>query len=125
MRFYWLQAHCFQKTDDNELAIRALDAILEEINATGLEMADNFTLSLPNCLKYGFISKGLIETMIKHMNMIISLGNIENLFNSQKYSEVAEILKQTFFSGSYSKVGRMGRPAQLGKYLQIYSKVRI
>uniref|UniRef100_A0AAR5P9I3 Calcineurin-binding protein cabin-1 MEF2-binding domain-containing protein n=1 Tax=Dendroctonus ponderosae TaxID=77166 RepID=A0AAR5P9I3_DENPD len=114
MRFYWLQAHCFQKADDNELAIHALEAILEEINAKGKEIADNFTLSLPNCMKYGFISKGIIETMIKHMNMIISLGNIENLFNSQKYSEVADILKETFFSGSYSKVGRMGRPAQLG-----------
>lgn len=113
VRFYWLQSHCFRKSVENELAIRALEAVLE----AGKTEGEKFSLNLPNCFKYGFISVPIIDKIIKHLNMIISLGNIESLFNMKKYAEVAEVLKHTFHSGSYSKVGRMGRPAQLGKSL--------
>lgn len=115
VRFYWLWSHCFRKNVENELAIRALEVILEEV--AGKNESEKFALNLPNCLKYGFISVQVIDKIIKHLNMIISLGNIESLFNQQKYTEVAEVLKHTFHSGSYSKVGRMGRPAQLGKFV--------
>ncbi|CAH1130403.1 unnamed protein product [Ceutorhynchus assimilis] len=112
-RFYWLQSHCLRKTDFNEVAIVALEAVLAEINVKESN-GDKFSLNIPNSFKYGYISKQIIEKIINHLNMINSLGNVEQLFNAQNYTEAAEILKQTFLSGIYSKVGRMGRPAQLG-----------
>ncbi|XP_066152387.1 calcineurin-binding protein cabin-1-like isoform X2 [Euwallacea fornicatus] len=114
IRFYWLQSHCFRKREANELAIRALETILDDINSREKDSSEKFSFNVPNSLKYGFISSEVIEKIMKHLNMINSLGNIENLFNAQKYAEVADVLKHTFNSGSYSKVGRMGRPAQLG-----------
>ncbi|KAL1517234.1 hypothetical protein ABEB36_001024 [Hypothenemus hampei] len=113
LRYYWLQGHNFRKNDDHELAIRSFEAILEEMNS-GNTTAERFSLNLPNCFKYGFVSREIVEKIIKHLNMISSLGNVEIFFNNQRYREVAETLKQTFHCGSYPKVGRMGRPAQLG-----------
>ncbi|XP_076263012.1 calcineurin-binding protein cabin-1-like isoform X2 [Rhynchophorus ferrugineus] len=114
IRFQWLQAHIFRKTHQNDLAIRSLQLTLEEIEEKETNCSERFSLNLPNFSKYGFITKQIVEKIINHLNMIISLTNVETLFNSQNYQEVIDILKQTFGSGSYSKVGRMGRPAQLG-----------
>ncbi|XP_030756514.1 calcineurin-binding protein cabin-1-like isoform X2 [Sitophilus oryzae] len=114
IRFHWLQSHYFRKTDQNDLAIRALQLIMEEIETKESGSLERFSLNLPNFSKYGFITGQIIEKIIKHLNMMISLSSVESLFNSQQYDEVIDILRLTFGTGSYSKVGRMGRPAQLG-----------
>lgn len=47
-----------------------------------------------------------------------SLSTVEELYNAEKYHEVANIIKTTFNSvGNYPQVGRIGRPAQLGLLL--------
>ncbi|XP_060519435.1 calcineurin-binding protein cabin-1-like isoform X2 [Cylas formicarius] len=113
-RFCWLECHIFRKDDMNDLAIRNLELIMEIIEEHEQNSSDKYALNLPNCFKYGFITKDIVEKIIKYLNMISSLGNVENLYNSGQYKEVSDIIKQTFVAGSHPKVGRMGRPAQLG-----------
>lgn len=114
VRVYWLQSHLFRKENNNDLAITALRLIQEVIEEKETKTKEKYMLSLPNCFKYGLINTEIVEKILKHLNMINSLTIVENLFNSEKYSEVAEILKETFNGGPWPQVGRMGRPAQLG-----------
>lgn len=45
------------------------------------------------------------------------MSQLEKLYDSQKYGEVASILKLTFKMSNPPTHGRMGRPAQLGMLL--------
>ncbi|XP_056640755.1 calcineurin-binding protein cabin-1-like isoform X2 [Diorhabda sublineata] len=115
IRVYWLQSHLFRKENNNDLAITALQLIQEVIEGEEKnKTSEKYMLSLPNCFKYGLVNTEIVEKIFKHLNMINSLTAVENLFNAEKYSQVAEILKETFNGGPCPQVGRMGRPAQLG-----------
>ncbi|KAJ8933154.1 hypothetical protein NQ314_014181 [Rhamnusium bicolor] len=117
-RVFWLRSHIFRKENSNDLSIRSLQLIQEIIAEEETKSNEKYLLSLPNCFRYGLITNQITEKIIKHLGMINSLGTVENLFNLEKYTEVAEILKLTFNnSGNHPQVGRMGRPAQLGLLL--------
>lgn len=48
---------------------------------------------------------------------IDSLSRLEELFDNQRYTEVAEIIKNTFNSINHPTYGKIGRPAQIGMLL--------
>ncbi|XP_072399616.1 uncharacterized protein [Diabrotica undecimpunctata] len=114
IRVYWLQAHLFRKENNNDLAVTALQLIQEAIEEKESSTKEKYMLSLPNCFKYGLINIDITKKIFKHLEMINSLSTVESLFNSEKYTEAADILKETFGGGPCPQVGRMGRPAQLG-----------
>ncbi|XP_050504043.1 calcineurin-binding protein cabin-1 isoform X3 [Diabrotica virgifera virgifera] len=114
IRVYWLQAHLFRKENNNDLAVTALQLIQDAIEEKETSTKEKYMLSLPNCFKYGLINIDITKKIFKHLEMINSLSTVENLFNSEKYKEAADILKDTFNGGPCPQVGRMGRPAQLG-----------
>ncbi|EFA00717.1 hypothetical protein TcasGA2_TC003597 [Tribolium castaneum] len=114
LRVYWLRAHIFRKEGSNDLAIRALELIQEIMLEEEKKRDEKYFLCLPNCFKCGLISNEVTSKILKHLDMITSLNCIETLYNSEKYREVAEILKLTFnSSGNHPTCGKMGRPAQL------------
>ncbi|KAG5899799.1 hypothetical protein JTB14_006132 [Gonioctena quinquepunctata] len=113
-RVFWLRSHLFRKENSVDLAVRSLEVIQEMIEEEEGKNSERYMLSLPNCQKYGLISKDITRKILRHLDMINSLATVEALFNAEKYTEVAEILKLTFNeSGIRPQVGRMGRPAQL------------
>lgn len=117
-RVLWLRSHLFRKENSIELAIRSLLLIQEVIAEEENKSNEKYLLSLPNCFRYGLITNQITKNILKHLDMINSLETVESLYNSEKYVEVSEILKQTFNnSGNHPSVGRMGRPAQLGLLL--------
>lgn len=119
IRVFWLRSYLFQQENSNDLAVRALELIKEVIMEEEIKINDRFLLSLPNCVKQGFISKQIIGKILKRLDLINSLGCVEHLYNSEIYDEVVEIIKSTFSNRSrhHPQVGRLGRPAQLGLLL--------
>jgi hypothetical protein len=118
LRVYWLRAHIFRKEGNNDLAIRALELIQEVMLEEEKKTEEKYFLSLPNCFKCGLLTNEIVSKIFKHLDMITSLNCIEELFNSEKYRDVAEILKLTFnSSGHHPTSGKMGRPAQLAMLL--------
>ncbi|XP_049819856.1 calcineurin-binding protein cabin-1-like isoform X2 [Aethina tumida] len=115
-RVYWLRAHLFRMENDNDLAARSLLLVEELINEEEKKSADKYFLYLPNCMKFGIITSKVAEKILKHLDVVNSLGTVQNLYKEERYVEVAEIIKATFsLPGSNSiQVGRVGRPAQLG-----------
>lgn len=119
IRVYWLKSYLFRKENSNDLAARDLELIEEVIVDEETKHNEKYLLNLPNCLKHGLITKQVIERILKHLDLINSLSCVENLYNSEKYIEVAEIIKTTFaiHTRHHPQVGRLGRPAQLGMLL--------
>lgn len=119
IRVFWLRSHLFRKENCNDLAVRALELIEEVIIEEETKLNQRYFLSLPNCFKHGVITKQVIEKILKHLDLINSLGCVENLYNSEKYNEVSAIIKGTFENHTrhHPQVGRLGRPAQLGLLL--------
>ncbi|RZC42711.1 calcineurin-binding protein cabin-1, partial [Asbolus verrucosus] len=118
IRVYWLRTHIFRKEGNNDLAIRALELIQEVILEEEKRSDEKYFLSLPNCFKCGLVTNEIASKILKHLDMITSLNCIEELYNAEKYREVAEILKLTFnSSGNHPTCGKMGRPAQLAMLL--------
>ncbi|XP_022907944.2 calcineurin-binding protein cabin-1-like isoform X2 [Onthophagus taurus] len=113
-RVNWLRTHIYRKANQNVLSIIALQSISDVIEN---ESNSNFKICLPNCIKYGYIMESIIHKLLRNLEMIDSLTQLEKLFDSQKYAEVAEILKLTFNISNPPTYGRMGRPAQLGMLL--------
>ncbi|CAG9860246.1 unnamed protein product [Phyllotreta striolata] len=114
IRLFWLESHLFRKEKNNDLAINSLHLIKEAIEEEESNSKEKYMLSLPNCFKYGLVNGGIICKILKHLDIISSLSLVENMYNSEKYREVADILKATFNGGPCLQVGRLGRPAQLG-----------
>lgn len=119
IRVYWLRSHLFRKENSNDLAVRSFELIEEVIVESEKQMNEKFVLMLPNCVKHELVTKQIIENILKHLDLINSLGTVENLYNSEKYDEVAAIIKNTFVTHRrhHPQVGRLGRPAQLGMLL--------
>ncbi|XP_063910388.1 calcineurin-binding protein cabin-1-like isoform X2 [Zophobas morio] len=114
LRVYWLRTHIFRKEGNNDLAIRALEMIHEVMLEEEKKKEQLYVLNLPNCFKCGAINSEVVTKILKHLDMITSLNCIEELYNGEKYRDVAEILKLTFnSSGNHPTCGKMGRPAQL------------
>ncbi|KAJ8947584.1 hypothetical protein NQ318_010096 [Aromia moschata] len=110
-RVFWLRSHIFRKENSNDLAIRSLELVQEVIAEEEAGSNERYLLSLPNCFRYGLITNQIAEKIIKHLEMINSLGTVEGLFNAERYTEVADILKLTFnASGNHPQVGRMEGP---------------
>lgn len=119
IRVFWLRAHLFRKENSNDLAVGALELLEEVIIEKEAEINEKYVLNLPNCSKNCFITKQIVENILKHLDLINSLGCVENLYNAEKYTEVAAIIKSTFLTHArhHPQVGRLGRPAQLGVLL--------
>lgn len=119
LRVYWLRAHLFRKENSNDLAIRAFELIEEVLEEEDTRANERYLLCLPNSNKHGLVTKQVIDKILKHLDLMNSLGCVENLYNSEKYNEVAEIIKSTFaiHARHHPQVGRLGRPAQLGLLL--------
>ncbi|GJQ83227.1 hypothetical protein Trydic_g8826 [Trypoxylus dichotomus] len=112
-RVHWLRAHVFRKENQNALAIIALQLAQESFT-----LSETFTeLQLPNCVRCNVINESIINALLKNSEMIECLSQLEKLYDSQKYNEVAQVLKLTFAMSNPPTYGRMGRPAQLGMLL--------
>ncbi|KAL3275832.1 hypothetical protein HHI36_020575 [Cryptolaemus montrouzieri] len=117
-RVFWLRAYIYRKEGSNESAVRCLQLIEEVVTEQEKKTEEKFCVVLPNCNKCGFISVEGTTKMLKHLDMIKSVSCLEDLYNREKYKEVAEIVKSTFASDSGCPTyGKVGRPAQLGMLL--------
>ncbi|KAK9871634.1 hypothetical protein WA026_013014 [Henosepilachna vigintioctopunctata] len=117
-RVLWLRAYIFRKEGSNESAVRYFQLMEEIITEEEKRLKGKFSLVLPNCIKCGFISIEVAKKILNHLDMIKSISCLEDLFNQEKYKDVADIVKSTFAPNSGCPTfGKVGRPAQLGMLL--------
>ncbi|KOX69063.1 Calcineurin-binding protein cabin-1 [Melipona quadrifasciata] len=95
LRVLWLKANIFLCQGDTDIVIETLELLLSHMQE--LEKQNKVVyLKLPNCKYNSKISIKIVEKKLKSIQRGQKLGEIQNLYDEKKYSELAYILQDTF-----------------------------
>lgn len=94
LRVLWVKANLFMCQGDTEIALKTLELLIEDLQQSDSTKA--LTVKLPNCKYYSKIALSIVQKRLTWIERGKRLGQVQRLYDEQKYSELSAILQETF-----------------------------
>ncbi|XP_011308750.1 calcineurin-binding protein cabin-1 [Fopius arisanus] len=93
LRLLWVQVNLFMCQGDTEVSMRTLERMIYDLQQSDSTM---ISVKLPNCKYYSKIALPIVQKRLTSIERGKKLGEVQRLYDEQKYSELALILQETF-----------------------------
>lgn len=95
LRVLWVKANIFLCQGDTEITLKTLELLLHNMEEF-IDHFPNVSITLPNC-KHNFrITISIVRKRLIAIERGQKLGEVQKLYDEQKYAELALILQDTF-----------------------------